>query len=86
MENGVTPPAEYPDENDWKDTKTNKTYAIPNYMTKILPGDEISEGINYLNSRQREVSSVVDTWAEDYVKYNGHDVEPVQLFLLGRER
>ena len=55
-------------------------------MTKILPGDEISEGINYLNSRQREVSSVVDTWAEDYVKYNGHDVEPVQLFLLGRER
>ena len=26
------------------------------------------------------------TWPKNYVKYDGHDVEPVQIFLLGSSR
>ena len=26
---------------------------------------------------------MVHIWAKDYVKYNGHDVEPVHIFLSG---
>ena len=52
-------------------------------MPQILPDDEITEGTNSLNSKQREVFNVVHTWAENYVKYDGHDVEPVHIFLSG---
>ena len=52
-------------------------------MPKILPGNDIAEGINSLNSKQREVFNVVHTWAKDYVKYNGHNVEPAHIFLSG---
>ena len=38
---------------------------------------DITEDINSLNSKQREVINVVYTWAEDYVKCNGHNVEHV---------
>ena len=38
----------------------------------------ITEDINSLNSKQREVINVVYTWAKDYIKYNGHSVEHVQ--------
>ena len=44
-------------------TKTNETSAIPNIMPKILPNDEITEGIYFLNSKQREVFDLVHTWA-----------------------
>ena len=50
-------------------------------MPQILPDDEIAKGINFFNSKQREVSNVVHTWTKHYVKYDGHDVEPVQIFL-----
>ena len=26
---------------------------------------------------------MVQTWAQDYVKYDGHNVEPVHIFLSG---
>ena len=52
-------------------------------MSQILPGGEIAKGINSLNSKQREVFNVVHTWANDYVKYDGHDVQPVHIFLSG---
>ena len=26
---------------------------------------------------------MVHTWAKDYIKYDGHDVEPVYIFLSG---
>ena len=45
-ENNETAGAEYPNENDWKDTEPNKTSAIPYSMPKILPYDEITESIN----------------------------------------
>ena len=35
----------------------------------------------FLNSKQREVFNVVFTWPKDYLKYDGHDVEPVHMFL-----
>ena len=70
IENDETPGAEYPNENDLEDTETNKTSVIPGFMPQILPDDEIAEGINPLDSKQREVFSVVHTWAKDYVKYD----------------
>ena len=73
---------EYPYESD-SEEETNKTSALPNFMPQILPDDEIAKGINSLNSKQREVFNVVHAWAKDYVKYDGYNVEPIQIFLLG---
>ena len=78
-----TPEAEYANENDSEDTETNKTSVIPNFMPEILPDDEIAKGINSLNAKQREVFSVVHILDKHYVKYDGHDVEPVHIFLSG---
>ena len=66
-----------------EDTETNKTSAISNFMLQILPDNEIAKGINSLNSKQREVFNVVYTWAKDYVKYYGHDVESLHILLSG---
>ena len=52
-------------------------------MPKILPDDEIAEGINSLNLSQSEVFHVVHIWAKDYIKYNGRDIESVHTFLSG---
>ena len=68
-------------ENDSEDTETNKTSAISNFMPHISPDDEIIKDINSLNSKQKEFLNVVHTWAKDYVKYDGHGVEPVHIFL-----
>ena len=83
IENDETPEAEYPNGNDSEDTETNKTSAIPNFMPQILPDDEIAKGINSLNVKQSKVFSVVHTVAKNYVKCDGHDVEPVHIFLSG---
>ena len=83
IENEETQEAEYPNENDSEDTETNKTSAIPNFMPQVLPDDEIAKGINSLNSKQREVFNVVHTWATNFVKCDGQDVEPVNIFLSG---
>ena len=80
IQNNQTSEAEYANQNDSENIETNKTSAIPNLMPQILPDDEIVKGINSLNSKQREVFNVVHTWAKNYVKYGGHDVEPVTYF------
>ena len=82
IENNETPGEEYSNEIYSEDRETNKATAA-NFMPKILPDDDIAEGINSLNSKQREVFNVAHTWAKDYVKYNGHNVEPVHIFLSG---
>ena len=66
--------AEYPNENNLKDTL--------NFMRKI-PVDETAESINHSNSKQREVFNVVHTWSKDYVKCIGYNVELVEIFLSG---
>ena len=83
IENGETPVAEYPNENDSEDTETNKMSTIPIFMPQILPDGEIAKSVNSLNSKQREVFNVVHKWAKDYVKCNGHNFEPVYIFLSG---
>ena len=83
IENDKTPGAEYLHENDVENTETNKSSAIPNFMPKILPDDEIAKGVNSLNSKQREVFNVINTWVKDYVKYDGYNVKPVLTFLSG---
>ena len=64
IESDETPEAEYPNENDSEDTETNKTSKIPNFMPQVLPDNEIAEGINSLNSKQREVFNVLHTWVK----------------------
>ena len=49
IENDQIIRAEYPDNNDWEDTETNKNSKILTFLTQILPDDEIAEGINSLN-------------------------------------
>ena len=82
-ENNETPAAEYANGNSSKDTETNKTFAILNLILHILTNYEIEKGINSLNSKEREVSNVVHTWAKDYLKYDGHDLELVHIFFSG---
>ena len=53
-------------------------------MPQILPDDQITKGINYLTSKQREVFNVLYPLGEDYAKYHRHHVEPVHLFISGR--
>lgn len=49
----------YPNENDSEGTETNKTTAVPIFLTKILSDAETAKDKN---------SFVVYKWAEDYVK------------------
>ena len=83
FENDKTPEVEYLSENYSEDTEKNKTSAISNFMTKILTDDEITESINYLNLKQREVFNVVHKWTAYYVKYNLHGVELMYIFFSG---
>ena len=83
IENDETPGAEYSNESYSENRETNAAISITNFIPKILPDNDIAEGINSLNSKQRDVFNVVHTWARDYVKYNGHKVEPVHIFLSG---
>ena len=51
--------------------RNKKSSADPNFILKVLPDDGITEDINSLDSKQREVSNVVHPWAKGYIKYNG---------------
>lgn len=53
-------------------------------MPKILPNDEIADRIGHLKLKQREVFNLVHTWATDYVKYDGHNVKLIYVFLSAR--
>ena len=78
-ENDETPEEEYPNESDLEEGETNRTFALPNVMPH--PDNEIAEGINSLNSKQ--IFNVVHTWAKEYINYDGHNVEPIHIFLSG---
>ena len=81
IENDEIPEVEYPNENDSEDTERNKISAVLNFMPQVLLDDEIEKGINSLNSKQREVCNVVHTWTKSFAKCDGHDVEPMHIFL-----
>ena len=81
IENDEIPKTEYPNENDSEDTERNKISAVLNFMPQVLLDDEIEKGINSLNSKQREVCNVVHTWTKSFAKCDGHDVEPMHIFL-----
>ena len=83
IENDEIPGAEYPNDNDSEDTEKNKTSTIPTFMPQILPDNEIAEGINFLISKQRKIFNVVYKQAKEYVKCNGHNAEPIHIFLSG---
>ena len=51
----------YPNENDSEGTETNKTTAVPIFLTKILSDAETAKD---------KYSFVVYTWAKDYVKWS----------------
>ena len=53
-----------------KTQKQNKNSVISNFMLQILPDDKITKGMNSLNSKQRKIFNVVQTWAKDYAKYD----------------
>ena len=52
IENNKFPGGEYQNKNDLDDTVTNKFSRTLNFMSQILPGDEITEDINSLNSKK----------------------------------
>ena len=58
-ENDETPDADYLNENDSEDTETNKMSTIPTFIPQILPDGESTKGVNFLNSKQKEVFNVV---------------------------
>ena len=81
IENDETPGPEYQNESDSEEGEPNKNSALPNFMPQKLTGDEITEGMNSLNSKQR-VFNVIHAWAKDYVKNYGHNFEPILNLLL----
>ena len=51
--------AEHPNESDTEGAEANRDYALPDFLLQILPIDKIAQGINSLNSRQREAFNAV---------------------------
>ena len=81
IKNDETQRSECSDEKDWEVKTFVKTSVIPKFMPKILPDDEIAEYKNSLNLKLMEALIVVHKWSKDYVKYNGHYVESVELYF-----
>ena len=75
IENDETPGAEYPNESD---SEEGKTSVLPNFVPQMLSDDKIAEGVNSLNSKQKEIFNEIHTWLKEYVKYDGRNVEPIQ--------
>ena len=61
--------------------ESNRNFAIPNFMPRIVADDEIVENINFLNSKQRDVFSIVHNWVKEYAKHKGVNVKAVHIFL-----
>lgn len=64
-----------------KKKKLEKTLNIDD----LLLDDQVAAGTNSLNSKQREVFSMLHTWAKDYVKYDGGNVKPVHVSISDNE-
>ena len=50
-ENYKYPGVEYPNDSESEDKKIQKSFTIPAFMPQILPDNEITEGIDSLNSK-----------------------------------
>ena len=50
LHNQIKHGVKYSKENLLEDTETNKTSTVPKFMPQILLDDEITKGINSLNS------------------------------------
>ena len=55
----TAPEPEYPMKMILKTQTQTKLLQFPTSCQKILPGDELTIGINFFNSKQREVFNVV---------------------------
>ena len=82
IENDEIPGAEYPNDNDSEDIETNKTSTIRTFMPQILPDDEIVQGINSLNPKQKEAFNAVHKLVKEYVKCNGHNDQFTYFFRV----
>lgn len=80
IENNERPDVEHPNESDSEEGETNKNFAFSNFVPQMLP-DETAEGINSLHSKQSKIFNMVYTWVKDSGKYDGHNVEPMYMFL-----
>ena len=70
--------AEYPNENDSQYIEVHKIATIPNFMPQMIKLQ--AKGINSF-----EVFNVVHKSANDYMKYDEHDVDPVHQAVEGQE-
>ena len=64
-----------------KTQKQTKLLQLTNLRHKYYQMMTLQIGINSLNSKKREIFSVVHTWAEDYIKHDENNAEPVYIFL-----
>ena len=71
------------DDQDDKNTESNRNSAIPNFIPRIMADDEILERINFLNFEQHDVFNIVHNWAKEYAKHMGANVKPVHVFFSG---
>ena len=58
VKNDETKKAVYFSDQDDENTKSNRNWAIPNFMPRNMPDNEIFQRINPLNSKQRDIFSV----------------------------
>ena len=82
-ENDETTGIKYSNKSFSEEGETNKIFVLLNFMPQILPDDNIAEGINSLNLKQREVFNVIHEWVKGNVKYDWHNIEPIHIFLSG---
>ena len=62
--------------------ETQKQTKLLQFLTlcrKYCQMMKSQKGINSLNSKQREVYNVVQTWAKDNVQYDGHLLGPTGI-------
>ena len=57
--------------------KKHEALTLQKFMPLILANYKITESINSLNLKQREVFNVVHSWVKEKVKYDGDHVEPI---------
>ena len=74
IENDKTEEAVYSNDSDDENTESNRNFAIPNCMPRIMGDDEILESINSPNSKQRDVFNAVHNWTKEYAKHKGINV------------
>ena len=75
--------AEYPNENDSQYIEVNKIATITNFMPQMMKLQ--AKGINSLNPKQGQVFIVVHKSANNYMKYDEHDFDPVHQAVEGQE-